>query len=88
MSSQHDSIIRQVLADKLRVSRDFLEDDFTLEELGLDSLTSAEIVLGVEKRAGIRLDLGALGEHLSRETKLGELIATMASMLDHARGPA
>ncbi|HKU41135.1 MAG TPA: acyl carrier protein [Polyangiales bacterium] len=88
MSSPNDSIIRQVLADKLRVSRDFLEDDFTLEELGLDSLTSAEIVLGVEKRAGIRLDLSALGERLSRDTKLGELIAAMSSMLDDARGPA
>jgi acyl carrier protein len=87
MSIQHDLIVRQVLADKLRVSRDFLEDDFTLEELGLDSLTSAEIVLGVEKRAGIRLDLSTLSERLSRDTKLGELIATMASMLDHARGP-
>jgi acyl carrier protein len=88
MSSPNDSIIRQVLADKLRVSREFLEDDFTLEELGLDSLTSAEIVLGVEKRAGVRLDLSELGDRLSRETKLGELIEAMASMLDHARGPA
>jgi acyl carrier protein len=80
--SQTVSIIKQVLAEKLRVSQDFLEDDFTLEELGLDSLTSAEVVLGVEKRLGVRIDVAALGDAMSRETTLGELVATMASMLE------
>jgi acyl carrier protein len=80
--SQTVSIIKQVLAEKLQVSQDFLEDDFTLDELGLDSLTSAEVVLGVEKRIGVRLDVAALGDAMSGETTLGELIATMASMLE------
>jgi acyl carrier protein len=84
----HVSIIKQVLADKLRVSQSFLEDDYTLEELGLDSLTSAEIVLGVEKRTGVRLELSELGEQLSRDTKLVELITAMADMLEQAQCPA
>ena len=85
---EHVVLIKQVLTDKLRVSQDFLDDDYTLEELGLDSLTSAEIVLGVEKRARTRLEVSALGERLSRDTKLGELIQAMAEMLESARCPA
>jgi acyl carrier protein len=80
--SQTVSIIKQVLAEKLQVSQDFLEDDFTLDELGLDSLTSAEVVLGVEKRLGIRIDVAALGDAMAGETTLGELVATMARMLE------
>lgn len=86
--SQHIAIIKQVLSEKLRVSEDFLDDDFTLDELGLDSLTSAEVVLGVEKRLGVRIDVSALGETLTRETRLGELIGVMAGMLEEAPCPA
>lgn len=80
--------IKHVLAEKLRVSQAFLEDDFTLDELGLDSLTSAEIVLGVEKSTGVRLDLAALGERLSRDTKLVDLVTALANMLEQSRCPA
>lgn len=86
--SAYVTTIKQVLAEKLRVSASFLEDDFTLEELGLDSLTSAEVVLGVEKRTGVRLDLSALGERLSRDTKLADLVTAMADMLEQSPCPA
>lgn len=79
------STIKQVLAEKLRVSQDFLDDQFTLEELGLDSMAAAEVVLGVEERLGVRLDVAALGEAMSGETTLAELIATLTSMLDQPR---
>lgn len=85
---QHVSMIRQVLAEKLRVSEELLEDNTTLEELGVDSLTSAEIVIGVERRAGIRLELSEIGDYLARDTKLHELIGAMVTMLQQAAAPA
>jgi len=84
---QNISVIKQVLSEKLRVSEDFLDDEYTLDELGLDSLTSAEVVLGVETRLGVRIDVSALGESLTRETRLGELIQRMAGMLEAAACP-
>lgn len=83
MNEQVQSI-KSVIADKLRVPADFLSDDFKLDEVGLDSLTSAEVVLGVEKRFGVRLDLSESVEPFTRDTTLSEFVGLLSGLLERA----
>lgn len=82
--TQHVALIRQILAEKLRVSEELLDDETTLEELGVDSLTSAEIVIGFERHAGVRIEIEDIGDHLGRNTTLGEFIGAMAVTFEQA----
>ncbi|MEY4508036.1 MAG: Phosphopantetheine attachment site [Pseudomonadota bacterium] len=77
--------IKTVIATKLRVPADFLSDDFKLDELGLDSLSSAEVVLGVEKHFGVRLDLTQSEQPFTRDTTLREFVALLVGLLERTR---
>jgi len=77
--------IHAVIAQKLRVTPDYLQQEFTLDEFGLDSLASAEVVLGVEKAFGIRIDFEAISASFSRDTKLSEFIAMIARIVEQSQ---
>lgn len=48
-------LIKEVLSDVLRISRDKIEADRSLHEMGLDSLMSAELVVGMSERFGTNI---------------------------------
>lgn len=70
--------IRSLIAAELRLSEDLLDDDLTIEDLGFDSLTSAEVLLAIEKQLGCSLDASSLVETLSPDTLVVELIQATA----------
>jgi acyl carrier protein len=86
--TQHEQTIKSVIAVQLRVPMELLEDEFRLDELGLDSLTSAEVVLGVERRFGVRLALAESGSVFTRDTTLRDFVALLATELERAQCPS
>jgi acyl carrier protein len=73
--------IKAIIADKMSVPPSYLDEDFTLDEMGLDSLMAAEVVLGVEERFAVALDMPRIAQSLKPETKLNELLALVSGMV-------
>ncbi|MFJ2605698.1 acyl carrier protein [Streptomyces sp. NPDC091279] len=48
--------VRSVLTTSLRVPHDEIHPDATLDQLGLDSLALAELVLVLHERFGVKID--------------------------------
>ena len=55
------------------VAVDRLTDDLTIETLGLDSLTLAEIVIAIEHRLGCSIDTTQIAQ-VDAKTTLGSLL--------------
>ena len=71
--------IRTIIAAELQIGEDFLTGDVTIEDLGFDSLTSAEVLLAIEKQLGQPLDSARLMESLTPDTRIDELITAVAA---------
>ena len=74
-------VIKGIIAEKLRVSPQYVDEDCTLHELGLDSLGAAEVVLAVEQRFSVALDMSVIKDSVQPDTKLSELLALMSNMV-------
>ena len=70
--------LRESIAKFCDVSADQVSSGSTLEELGVDSLTAAEIITDVEIRAGIELPMDVL-RGLSQMRTVGEVAAHLQS---------
>jgi acyl carrier protein len=80
--SDTESEIRAEIAAKLGISETVLGDDMTMEELGFDSLTAAEVLAAVEKRVNKRIDMSIVAEKLTRDTSIQQLIGFILEELD------
>ena len=83
MSLDHNSELRralkEVVAAELRVPAARLSDGATLNEIGLDSLAFAEVVIAVEQRLARPLDAGAIARRANGKMTLRELLDLMAT---------
>ena len=82
------SEIRRVIATELRLSEELLDGDVTFEDLGLDSLTSVEVLLAIEKQLKCTLDAAQLVETHSPDTPLSVFISSIADTVAPARALA
>jgi acyl carrier protein len=72
-------LVRAALTSTFRIPEDELSPDVTLEQLELDSLALAELILVLEESLGVKAD----GELATRTTTLAEVSAH----LDELRAP-
>lgn len=77
--------VTTVVSEKLRVDRELLTPEFTLDELGLDSLTSAEVVLAIEKKLGLKLDFEGAAVAFDRDTTLSQFVDLVVQLVQEAR---
>ncbi|GGQ08122.1 acyl carrier protein [Streptomyces roseolilacinus] len=70
--------VREIVATRLGISAQDLDEDTTLERLGLDSLLLAETVTAVEDRYRAPVDVLALTDHLSPMTPLSAVLDELA----------
>ena len=68
--------IQSYLANQLDISPDDITRDTTFESLGIDSLDTVEMVMGLEEQLGVDLELE------EKLTTVGELVEFVASKLD------
>ncbi len=77
--------IKSLIAAELRLPEELLDSEVTIEDLGFDSLTSAEVLLAIEKQLGCSLDAASLVETLSPDTPVEELIRSAAEAASRSR---
>jgi acyl carrier protein len=73
-----EAALRESIVRICGVPADQVSPDSTLEDLGIDSLTAAEIITDVEIRAGIELPMDVL-RGLGRMRTVGEVAAHLQS---------
>src|SRR5215469_1197157 len=73
-----DVVLRESIVRICGVRPDQVTPDSTLEDLGVDSLTAAEIITDVEIRAGIELPMDVL-RGLNQLRTVGEVAAHLAA---------
>jgi len=78
-----DAVLRESIVKICGVPADQVSPASTLDDLGIDSLTAAEIITDVEIRAGIELPMDVL-RGLGRMRTVGEV----AAHLQAGVGPA
>lgn len=66
--------LRAIIAGQIGISESILREDMALEDIGLDSMQIAEIVIAIERRATKRIDLADLADHLDGDPSLGQLL--------------
>jgi acyl carrier protein len=76
--------IRRLIADRLRISTKLLSDGMSLEDIGLDSITLAEVIAIVETDYGIVLDTTLFAERVSPVTSLRELLENIMFAISSA----
>ncbi|MEU8972909.1 acyl carrier protein [Streptomyces monashensis] len=69
MSETYD-VIRSVLTAVFRVPEDEIHPQATLDQLALDSLALAELVLVLHERFGVKIDK----DHAARGTTVAEVV--------------
>ncbi|MGK5630465.1 acyl carrier protein [Streptomyces sp. URMC 123] len=79
--------VKALLAERLRVPPRALDEEVSLEHLGLDSLLLAEAVAALEGRFGIGLDMELLAEHMAPALPLRALLDELSGMVGGADGP-
>jgi acyl carrier protein len=81
------SVLRESIARICGVPADQVSSAATLDDLGIDSLTAAEIITDVEIRAGIELPIDIL-RGLGRMRTVGEVAASLQAGLGPAEVPS
>ena len=76
-----DLALRQDIERICGVSADGIEPSSTLEDLGIDSLSAAELITDVEMRTGRDLPVDVL-RHLAQVRTVGEVADYMRAALD------
>jgi hypothetical protein len=70
------------MARELRIDVGALDDELTLEEMGLDSLAAAEIVLAVEQTLDTPVDTWIVAASITRDTRLAEFVIAIDEAID------
>jgi acyl carrier protein len=73
-------LLKTIVAEELQVDDAVITDAATIEALGLDSLTFAEVIISLERKLGRSIDTTEFVEEIQNDTTFGEL----ASLLDSA----
>ena len=68
--------IRSYLASELDISEDEITRDTTFESLGVDSLDTVEMVMGLEQELGVELEIE------EKIATVGELVDFVESKVD------
>jgi len=74
-------LIKDVIAAELGLNAEAVSDDNTIEDLGLDSLAFAEVVVSLERHFKTMIDTTTFVEDLTEKTTVGELIAIFSTAL-------
>jgi acyl carrier protein len=74
-------LIKDVIAAELGLNAGAVSDDNTIEDLGLDSLAFAEVVVSLERHFKTMIDTTTFVEDLTEKTTVGELIAIFSTAL-------
>jgi acyl carrier protein len=82
-----DAALRESIVRICGVPADQVSPDSTLEDLGIDSLTAAEIITDVEIRAGIELPIDVL-RGLGRMRTVGEVVAQLQAGVEPGQVPS
>ena len=82
-----DAALRESIARICGVPADQVSSASTLDDLGIDSLTAAEIITDVEIRAGIELPMDVL-RGLGRMGTVGEVAAHLQAGVGPAEVPS
>ena len=80
--------IKSMIAAELRLDEEQLTGDLTLEDLGFDSLTSAEVLMAIEKRLGRAIGSARLMESFNEDTSIDEMIAVVAATAQASKAAA
>lgn len=83
-SDRHDNLVAIVAAHTGR-DRDDLDLDARVADIGLDSITSAEILAEAEEKTGATLHMRDVPDDWSHLT-VGELVAVLAAALRDGSG--
>ncbi|MFI1419968.1 acyl carrier protein [Streptomyces sp. NPDC020731] len=76
MPDTYDAV-RSILTSAFRIPEDEIRPELTLEQLDLDSLALAELVLVVHECFGVRIG----NEHASRTTTLAQVVDHLDALL-------
>lgn len=69
--------IKDVIAHELGLPAGSVTGEMTIEELGLDSLAFAEVVVAIEKRFGRMIDTTQFAEGLDEKTTMAALVVIL-----------
>lgn len=78
--TNYDSI-KSVVARELQIDSSRISDDATIEDLGLDSLAFAEVIIAVEKELGRTIDTSEFAEDIQNDTPFRELVRLMETAM-------
>jgi acyl carrier protein len=81
---EHIDRIRRFIADRLHISTKLLSDSMSLEDIGLDSMALAEVIVATEKNYGIVLDTTLFAERVSPVMCLRELLESIMLAVNSA----
>lgn len=81
MPDTYDTV-RSLLTGAFRIPEDEIRPELTLEQLDLDSLALAELVLVVHERFGVRIS----NEYASRTTTLAQVVDHLDALLADGTG--
>lgn len=72
--------VKEIIADELKIPAARLADDLTIEDLGLDSLTLAEILVVLQQKLGRTFQASHLIQQSNRDTSLSSLIENIVRL--------
>ncbi|WP_229686270.1 acyl carrier protein [Longimycelium tulufanense] len=75
---------KQILAHRLNIDARHLDDEMTIEELGLDSMVLTEFVVALENVIGAQLDTQLLAERVTPSMPLQALLAVITDAVERA----
>ncbi|MGC5037504.1 MULTISPECIES: acyl carrier protein [unclassified Streptomyces] len=76
--------VKALLAARLRLTPQSLDEEATLERVGLDSLLLSETLAAVEEEFDVALDIVSLAEHLYPTLPVGPLLDALAESVTAA----
>jgi acyl carrier protein len=78
--------IKEIIAEELKIPAARLADDLTIEDLGLDSLTLAEILIVLQQKLGKTIQASKLIQQSNRDTCLSSLINNIIQLVTAENG--
>jgi acyl carrier protein len=76
--------LRRMIARQLGLPEHVLNDDVALEDIGLDSMQIAEIVIAIERDTTRPLDISDLSEEIEPGQSLGQFITLLEERIGRA----
>jgi acyl carrier protein len=74
ISTARKAEIKRIIAEELKLREELLRDDLTMEDLGFDSLASAEIILAIEQKLRLPIDTAQVAAQVTRDASVAQLI--------------